>query len=261
MSRPINLFPCHRTAGKAHCLGTKVRQNCPLSSLVRQCHWMGSLLSCPCKCNYRVGYSVSQVFWLCFLIRQDWGLCSAVGNAKSLFPHPGGAEEEAPRPSQLVIWRSNQAELCIKYSSQRRSPVWLLGSADGQSHWLGLLTSLQGETWSAQVQLLAGYCKPFPLLYLSVISSVKPHSFPVTPLVQDPSEPPWGWPAMLGRWTPLWAFFPTGESIGLWGLSVWHCTILWEGRWDQSLAFSLTLLMRSFLVSMVQRSASTLPPC
>lgn len=178
MSRPINLFPCHRTAGKAHCLGTKVRQNCPLSSLVRQCHWMGSLLSCPCKCNYRVGYSVSQVFWLCFLIRQDWGLCSAVGNAKSLFPYPGGAEEEAPRPSQLVIWRSNQAELCIKYSSQRRSPAWLLGSADGQSHWLGLLTSLQGETWSAQVQLL-------------VIVSPAPFSTSVWSPVSNPTASLW----------------------------------------------------------------------
>lgn len=161
----------------AHCLGTKARQNCPLSSLVRQSHWLdsadgqsywlGFLLRCPWRCSYRVGHLASQVLSLRFLIRQDWGLYSTVGGGSSLLPCPGGAAEQAGRPALLVVLGANQAELCIKYSGHMGSPAWLW-------RWAEPLAGISSSTVRRNLlcpDLSAGYRKPCPPLMWSPVSS------------------------------------------------------------------------------------------
>lgn len=89
----------------------------------------------------------------------------------------------------------------------------------------------------------------------------------------DSLQHPWGeirieaptkQPAMLERNAdcPFWILFFHWRSWRLKGhLSTWYSASLGQGQCGQCVAASLTLLIPSVLVSVVQRDAPALPPC
>lgn len=114
------------TASMAHCLGFRIRQNCPLSCLVwqedritdptlqmgRAPGWV-LLLGHHCKCS-EVSHSASWVLWLC-----SWsgeiGLYSAIGRTMSLFPCFSFAQKRFQGQNSLLDRDQNQVEVCTEF--------------------------------------------------------------------------------------------------------------------------------------------------
>lgn len=76
-----------------------------------------------------MNYRVSQVFWLGFLIKQDWKLYSALCRPLKMLPSLGRTIEQSAAAMALLVGDPNQAEL----------------SADLPGHWLGCLC---GYCWT-----------------------------------------------------------------------------------------------------------------